>query len=1409
MDVQGNTEVLHFDEVPMGPGLPQWAGMSGNGHGSDPALIGPRTEARDEVEEFVDPDGDGIADNTAAIAYAIMGKASEELSTQALLNLERIIMAVIMEQVTLEGKNITPVVQFADNLEEGEVLEDQSGNVLPANVNGAYVSGGPGKAGTILISNDLRDDPAKLAEVMLEEVGEAIGDHADNQGFEPAVGDVGDRIKQVVRGVPEANVTFEVTDGGLDENAEPNPDYDEQYVMLGGVRTAAKTATEDEVDMAELAAEWGVTEAEATNAVTIAEENFVRRDAEFIWADDTNFDDEAEWGRFIAIYGNGNKIGVYGMARAIIDGAMKIADNSEHDDGFAGIDLLQVSNHTLTDKIWAHAEEAAGTDREQIPLALLSDAVAYVTGDAAGFADNGTNWETIQDNFADVTLAGETRQSGAEGPTRFSQEAIQSIWDSGAFAVTGIADDGAITFEVDAAAAEAGTADDEISPIDDEIGPIDEMAQLYGVTPQHYANTYASAEAFLAEQPGGTIGLDTDYANLDFHALLGVYGDKFQQLDVNAEGLTRAILDGAMSLPAVEAYTTSPINVEVDSTSFNSIALAVMEHARDGAASDDAVVPTSITAEELDVGLASVLLNSFDNYGPEHYNLIIKGFGDVQQPDGTFELSFEAVKSILYNSVINKDGSAEGKGYIPYQLDEVRLKAHDPDKDISLEVHVNPEDIPAEDAPYPVSEELETILSAGSGLTMAEVELLDETAAANVGDRIDAITDADAPELVHYKQLLQLKTAAGDPAFAIHMDVDAVNADIQELMLTEPVATMLNETHEAAIVETFGVTGLEQAATFLDFATNRDTIQSIFALPATDREYVINHIVAIMARFDPDVAAEYSEMVFPLILGEQVNYAVENNGRLMASSDETVVNDDGEIELTEEVKAHRDEQVSRWLSFAISQPRNVGGANLEWVSSLRSASAHDFELITNRVSEFTQLPFTDETTFGDWMEDFFSDANNGLEEVSNYSGVHVQIREAEASGDLAQMWGVFAAFSVAMDASVIADKKANGEDLTAADYMQTAGDLMQMISGDYNGRQIFTSSAVQVVENFEKANTSPFEIAVHEMARAEKSGAGAADIDTFVTKFNAAAMGNDTAKGEFVFNNPELVKALGIAGETAAEQKAVGAQYFNRAIVSLDARGLKTTEQVKEHFVEEFNAEMQADDILYGETVGTGADNQAFLSEFEIIKEEDSVLELEGRAMAAAESVVGAQSNDGIIAGQRSVNVAAQIWEDGAAEGVGAEGISAGALEYVGYAGRKMGMFGAAANFAYAGVEVTKALDEYDEGHSALAGLHGAMAADFALIGTTSLLGTWASVSGMTAGAAMLSATAGWGVFALIGFQLITAVTEELQREEDLEEVEADLAKASLGELGREEQYYYVPRTTAPAQEPDDPNPWV
>ena len=366
-----------------------------------------------------------------------------------------------------------------------------------------------------------------------------------------------------------------------------------------------------------------------------------------------------------------------------------------------------------------------------------------------------------------------------------------------------------------------------------------------------------------------------------------------------------------------------------------------------------------------------------------------------------------------------------------------------------------------------------------------------------------------------------------------------------------------------------------------------------------------------------------------------------------------------------------------------------------------------------------------------------------------------------------------------------------------------------MISGDYNGRQIFTSSAAEVVENFQKAKTSPFEVAVQEMALAEKTGAVATDVDTFTTAFNAAAVGDDAAKGEFVFNSPELVKALGIAGETEAEQKAVGAQYFNRTLAGLEAHGLETTEQVKEHFTTVYNAELAAESAMTGVDVGASADKQTFLSEFEIVTDDATEEELAERATAAAESVADFGVNDGTIAGQRAVNVAARVWEDRAAEGLGAEGVSAGALEYVGYAGRKMGMFGAAANFAYAGVEVTKAMDEYNEGHSALAGLHGAMAADFALIGTTSLLGTVASVSGATAAAAVLSATAGWGVFALIAFQLVTAVEEELQREEDRDELEADFAKASLGELAREEEYYYVPGTTETAPEPGAPDPWL
>ncbi|MEP3299975.1 MAG: hypothetical protein ABJO27_26415, partial [Pseudoruegeria sp.] len=108
---------------------------------------------------------------------------------------------------------VQPNVVFAPN---GDLETASAETVLPDGVNGAFIPGEDGAPGTILLSEDLEDTPELLADVMLEELGEALGAHVANAGYEVASGDVGNRVMQVIRGETLQASDFEANASGND-----------------------------------------------------------------------------------------------------------------------------------------------------------------------------------------------------------------------------------------------------------------------------------------------------------------------------------------------------------------------------------------------------------------------------------------------------------------------------------------------------------------------------------------------------------------------------------------------------------------------------------------------------------------------------------------------------------------------------------------------------------------------------------------------------------------------------------------------------------------------------------------------------------------------------------------------------------------------------------------------------------------------------------------------------------------------------------------------------------------------------------------------------------------------------------------------------------------------------------------
>jgi len=289
------------------------------------------------------------------------------------------------------------------------------------------------------------------------------------------------------------------------------------------------------------------------------------------------------------------------------------------------------------------------------------------------------------------------------------------------------------------------------------------------------------------------------------------------------------------------------------------------------------------------------------------------------------------------------------------------------------------------------------------------------------------------------------------------------------------------------------------------------------------------------------------------------------------------------------------------------------------------------------------------------------------------------------------------------------------------------------------------------------------------------------------------------AKVAYVEDNVFLQKALGLDPADANFEVDALANFnqFAEDLNDFEAVGNYTAVQ----FLEQRYAE--ANGVTYG-AVDFGTDISAQMNrtrgELLIAAGGENVAIGENLASAAAEEAAGAGLADGAIITERAGGMLETLWADNA---VGLQkGISAASMESVGVFGTVMGVVGGAANFGYSFLEGSKAISEHEAGHELLAGLHGVMSADFAVIGAASTTGAIAGAFGVTAYAAVAAATAGWGVSLLIALQLAVAIAEEAEMRHEQDLLDDDLEAASEGQHGREEFYYYS-RSRAPIWDED------
>lgn len=328
-------------------------------------------------------DGEGYKEG--ALAEAIIGdtqtaEVAKDQVADELMVIEQLVLGALREN---SGSGfVRPEIQFVPN-QLG--ADPDATTVLPEGVTGAFVPGLEGDPGTILISEDLAGDPS-LNGVVLEELGEAVGQFVVENGYVPAPGDIGARIAKVLNGqeLSESDFVAEETDTTLilyegEENVEAftswkrvqelvpierSAVYDRLDSVFGQINTAGLDRGSTEIVTYD--SSWKVAGAAYEDARSAAKnvlgllrdkmggddapgvfyrDNLTEANLVLEYSEDYNpgwvYNDQ--WKKIVEIYGTVEPdsdrtatgehepkyIGVIGLSRAILDGAIILNDNDQ------------------------------------------------------------------------------------------------------------------------------------------------------------------------------------------------------------------------------------------------------------------------------------------------------------------------------------------------------------------------------------------------------------------------------------------------------------------------------------------------------------------------------------------------------------------------------------------------------------------------------------------------------------------------------------------------------------------------------------------------------------------------------------------------------------------------------------------------------------------------------------------------------------------------------------------------------------------------------------------------------------------------------------------------------------------------------------------------------------------------
>ncbi|MEP3298356.1 MAG: hypothetical protein ABJO27_18075 [Pseudoruegeria sp.] len=375
---------------------------------SDPVASDIAAAAYSDAGDFVALAPDNATDLAKTIVgEAVVGDLLARNAVNELVMLETLITDAILGNA--DTSFVQPDVMFAPN---GDLEGATADTVLPDGVNGAFVPGEPGEPGTILLSKDLKETPALLHDVMVEELGEALGHYVASEGYDVAPGDVGNRVMQVIRGeTPEAS--------DFVQNASGN---DVTTVKFNGEHVEAKAADTNVITLDFEGSPFDLPPDQITNppyfisppilvtgppiweelGVTEAEYDAALDQAEYI--QETNaFDDGRDylslndfdnnqyaggisrdnWGIIVNVYGNSGTVPLIRpkqLAVAILDGAFTYSHSG---DGGIDINFDKISNESLVGGIFNYIEDKDndGKRLDQVTIEQIDAATNFILND--------------------------------------------------------------------------------------------------------------------------------------------------------------------------------------------------------------------------------------------------------------------------------------------------------------------------------------------------------------------------------------------------------------------------------------------------------------------------------------------------------------------------------------------------------------------------------------------------------------------------------------------------------------------------------------------------------------------------------------------------------------------------------------------------------------------------------------------------------------------------------------------------------------------------------------------------------------------------------------------------------------------------------------------------------------------